>query len=367
LPKYDLQAKGVKVDLTQLRCAIDGVDDKILALLHERMGYVQQVGHLKHATQESIYRPERERSILERLSTTSAINGWRLKHEAIEAIFMEIFAVSRNLEKPESVAFLGPQGSFTHQAAESRFGSVSEYVSMNTIAGVFKAIENAQAKFGVIPIENNIEGVVSESIDLLGRSDVRIVAEMSLKIHHCLATRAQHLTQIKRIYSKDVAYNQCRQFVYEHSLDGVEFIPVSSTAKAAVLAASDEDGAAICSAIAAKINNLPIMFDNIEDNGHNETRFLVISDFLNAPSGRDKSSILVRLDNHPGALAKFLSLFSSANINLTKIESRPAKDAGFSYQFFVDFEGHFNDEAVQTALCDCPYPIKWLGSYAKGV
>lgn len=355
------------MDLTQLRTSIDAIDDQLLQLLEKRMELVHQVGVLKHSNGESIYRPEREKSILQRLSKQNALACGRLSADAIEAIFLEIFAVSRNLEKPENIAFLGPAGSFTHQAAESRFGSIAEYVSMSTIAGVFKAVESGQAKFGVIPIENNIEGVVAESIDLLGKTNIKIVAELSLKIHHCLASRAVHLNELERIYSKDVAFGQCREFLRENSLDAIELIPTSSTAKAAAKAQDDPKSAAICSHIAAKLNNLPVLFENIGDTAYNETRFLIVSDFANAKSGNDKSSILVRLDDKPGTLAQFLSSFEKEGINLTKIESRPAKDEGFSYIFYIDFEGHIEDEKIKRALQCVEGRYKWLGSYVKGV
>jgi len=355
-------------DLKEIRVKIDEIDDKLLSLLNARMELVKEVGRIKHASEDkSIYRPEREKEILTRLSKLSKESGGALNAEAIEAIFLEIFAVSRNIEKPETVAYLGPEGTFTHQAAESRFGQISEYLPMSTIASVFRAVESKKAKYGVIPIENNIEGVVGESIDLLGKSPLKIVAEMSMKISHSLATRATHMSDIKKIYSKDVAFGQCGEFLRESGLDNVQLIPIASTAKAAQLASEDETSAAICSHIAAKIYNLPVMYEHIEDNGYNETRFVIISDFENAPSGNDKSSILVRLDNTPGALAKFLSSFERSGINLSKIESRPAKDEGFSYIFYIDFDGHIRDEKVKKALAGFEDKIKWLGSFVKGI
>lgn len=355
-------------ELKDIRVLIDAIDDKLLSLLNERMELVKEVGRIKHASvDKSIYRPEREKQILDRLSKRSLEDGGSLNAEAIEAIFLEIFAVSRNIEKPEIVAYLGPEGTFTHQAAESRFGQISEYLPMSTISSVFRAVESKKAKYGVIPLENNIEGVVGESIDLLGKSHLRIVAETSMKISHSLATRAVHLKNIKKIYSKDVAFGQCGEFLRESGLDGVELMPIASTAKAALLASEDETSAAICSHIAAKLYNLPIMYEHIEDNIHNETRFVIISDFENAPSGNDKSSILAKLDNKPGALASFLSSFEKAGVNLSKIESRPAKDEGFSYIFYIDFDGHIKDEKIKEALKGFEEKIKWLGSFVKGV
>ena len=348
--------------LQELRKRIDAIDDKILDLLNERVKVVQEVGELKNKTNAPIYRPERELAILERLKKR---NTGPLNERAIEAIFLEIFAVSRNLERPERVAYLGPEGSFTHQAAESRFGAMSEYLPTHTIASVFKSVEAERAKYGVVPIENSIDGVVGETLDLLGKSDLKIVAEIYMPIHHSFATLEEKLENIKKIYSKDIAFGQCRKFLQEHFED-VELIPVESTAKAAKLAANEPGSAAICSNIAAKLYSLPVLFENIEDVHTNTTRFIVLSNFKNAPSGMDKTSILAKLADKPGALVRFLEDFERANINLTKIESRPAADKDFSYWFYIDFEGHVDDANVQEVFKKHQKEIKWLGSYAKG-
>ncbi|BAF69503.1 chorismate mutase/prephenate dehydratase [Nitratiruptor sp. SB155-2] len=348
--------------LNLLREKIDTIDDKILELLNERMKIVQEVGKLKNSTGAPIYRPEREIAILNRLKSK---NGGPLNDAAIEAIFLEIFAVSRNLERPERVAYLGPEGSFTHQAAESRFGAMSEYLPIHSISAVFKAVEAGRAKYGVVPIENSIDGVVGETLDLLGKSDLKIVAETYMPIHHSFASLEEKLSNIKKIYSKDIAFGQCRNFLNEHFLDDVELIPVESTAKAAKLASGERGTAAICSNIAAKLYNLPILFENIEDVASNMTRFIILSDFKNRRSGFDKTSILAKLQDRPGALVHFLEDFDKENINLTKIESRPAEDKDFNYWFYIDFDGHIDDENVQKVLQKHIHEIKWLGSYAK--
>ena len=354
------------LSLDEVRVKIDAIDNEMLSLLNNRMELVREVGRIKHSKNESIYRPERERQILERLGKLNTKNGGLLSDEAIKAIYLEIFAVSRNLERPENVAFLGTEGSFTHQAAESVFGAVSEYLPMNSITAVFRSVENKKAKFGVVPIENNSEGVVAETLDLLGVSELKIVAELSMKIHHSLASRALHSNEITRIYSKDIAYAQCRKFIDEIGLRDAEFIPTTSTTKAAEMALNDPNSAAICSHIAAKIYNLPVMFENIEDSGFNETRFVIISDFKNSPSGIDKTSALVEIENRPGSLVSFLQSFESIGINLTKIDSRPARNAGFSYIFYIDFEGHIDDDKI-SGLIKNHKNIKWLGSYTKAV
>ena len=355
--------------LDECRKAIDAIDDEVLTLLNERMKIVHRVGEIKNQSGGAIYRPEREKAIIERLAKLSKEQNGLLNKSAIEAIFLEIFAVARNLERPEKVAYLGPEGTFTHQAAESRFGAMSEYISLNSIEAVFKELQAKRAKFGVVPIENSRDGVVGETLDLLARSDVKIVAELYMPIHISFATKAKSIKDIKRIYSKDKGFGECREFLTEYGLMNVEQIPVESTAKAAILASKDEEAAAICSHIAAKLYGVPVLFENIEDVHDNTTRFVILSDFKNAPSGDDKTSILAKLKdaNEAGSLVHFLSDFDKAKINLSKIESRPSRDKdGFGYWFFIDFYGHIDDENVKKVIDKHSDEITWLGSYVKG-
>jgi chorismate mutase/prephenate dehydratase len=356
-----------KITLDDLRKKIDRIDTQLLELLNERMEVVKQVGELKRSTKAIIYRPEREKDILDRLKRLSQ---GRLNEQAIEAIFLEIFAVSRNIELPERIAYLGPAGSFSHQAAESRFGAMSEYMAIASIRAIFDTVSSGMARFGVVPIENNQEGMVPETADCLAHYDVHIVAEVPMPIHFAFASKTDHLAQIKKIYSKDIAFRQCRNFIENVvSNPDVELIPVESTSKAARLAAREAESAAICSHIAAQDHQVPILFENIEDSGDNQTRFFIISqDFVNQPSGNDKTSILARLEHsgEPGALANFLQEFDREQVNLTKIESRPAKKGrSFQYYFFIDFEGHYHDEKVQKVLHNYQSQIKWLGSYVR--
>jgi chorismate mutase/prephenate dehydratase len=355
--------------LDECRREIDRIDEALLDLLNERMRVVERVGEIKHETGGAIYRPEREKAIIERLSRVSKEKGGILNQAAIEALYLEIFAVSRNLELPERIAYLGPEGSFTHQAAESRFGAMSDYLSLGSIHSVFKTVEAGRAKFGVVPIENSRDGVVGETLDLLAKSTVKIVAELYMPIHMAFATKAENFKSIKRLYSKDKGFGQCREFLQEHELLHIEQIPVESTAKAAILAAEDPQAAAICSHIAAKLYGVPTLFENIEDEHDNTTRFFILSDFKNAPSGEDKTSLFVRLKDaeKAGALVRFLSDFDKAEINMSKIESRPAHDeSGFAYWFFMDIYGHIDDPAVQRVIQEHKDEITWLGSYVKG-
>ena len=355
--------------LDECRVAIDSIDNEMLKLLNKRMQVVERVGEIKKETGGAIYRPEREKAIIERLNRLNEEEHGLLNKSAIEAIFLEIFAVARNLELPERIAYLGPEGSFTHQAAESRFGAMSDYLSLNSIASVFKTLEAKRAKFAVVPIENSRDGIVGETLDLLAKSSVKIVAELYMPIHISFATKAQKLEDITKIYSKDKGFGQCREFLSEHGFVNVEQIPVESTAKAAILAAEDEHAAAICSHIAAKLYGVPTLFENIEDSVDNTTRFVILSDFKNAISGEDKTSILVRLKDavEAGALVHFLQDFDKEEINLSKIESRPSRDKdGFGYWFYIDFYGHIDEERIQKIIQKHTDEVTWLGSYVKG-
>ncbi|MFY9075475.1 chorismate mutase [Malaciobacter mytili] len=350
-----MSEKGLK----ELRNKLDNIDNELLELLNKRMDIVHEVGVLKAHSGGSIYRPEREREIIDRLEL---LNKGKLNRSAIEALFLEIFAISRNIELPENIAFLGPEGSFTHQAAESRFGAMSSYLPIGSISGVFREVSTKKAKFGVIPIENSSNGIVSDTINCLTKYNLKIIAEVILDIHHTLATTCDKIKDIKRIYSKDIAFEQCRRFLENVGLDEVEHIPVESTTKAAKYAVKEKNSAAICSHVGAKMYNLPILFENIEDKDNNRTRFFIVSDFENAKSGNDKTSILVKLPNRSGILVEFLTDFDKAGINLTKIKSHIVEGNSI---FFIDFDGHKDDEHIKTIFEKHKESIKFLGSYVK--
>jgi len=347
--------------LQELRDKLDSIDNQLLKLINERMDVVHEVGALKAKSGGAIYRPEREKAIIDRLEK---LNDGKLNRAAIEALFLEIFAISRNLELPENIAYLGPEGSFTHQAAEARFGAMSSYISIGSIKGVFREVSTKKAKFGVIPIENSSNGIVSDTINCLSTYNLKIIAEVVLNIHHTLASTCDKVSDIKKIYSKDIAFEQCRKFLENFGLDEVELIPVESTTKAAKLALDEPNSAAICPHVGAKLNNLPILFENIEDKDNNKTRFFIISDFENAQSGNDKTSILAKLPNTPGALVEFLTDFDKAKINLTKIKSHIVEGNSI---FFIDFTGHKDDENVKEIFKKHNESIKFLGSYVKEI
>ena len=352
--------------LDELRKGIDDIDDQMVALLNKRLQFVKEIGELKRHANTAIYRPEREKAIIDRLYKKYEGKG-SVTRAAIEAIFLEIFAVSRNYELPERIAYLGPEGSFTHQAAESRYGAMSDYLALDSIASVFDAVATARARFGVVPIENNQEGTVQETIDYLGVHELNIVAEVVLPIHFCFASLEQDLSKVHTIYTKDIAFRQCKNFIRDYFPHEVKLIPVSSTSRACKIALEEEGTGAICAPIAARQYRLPILYSNIQDSADNQTRFLILGkNFINEISEADKTSVIAKLADEPGALVSFLKKFEDAGINLCKVESRPAKiGSKFKYIFFVELDGHYNDPVVQKTIEPYKQNITWLGSYVK--
>ncbi len=350
------------MDLDKIREAIDEVDNQVLELFNKRLELVEKVAEYKNRTKAPIYRPEREREIIERLKKINKQKGGKLSDELIEALFSQIVSTFRNYEKHELIAFLGPEASFTHQAAEKRFGLTGNYVPITTITGVFREVQRDKAAFGVVPIENTTNGIVSDTINCLNNFNLKIVGEVVLNVHHVFASTCSDIKKIKKIYSKDIAFNQCSNFLRDFGLDNIELVPVDSTAKAAQLAKEEPYSAAICAEVAAKMYDVPIIFRNIEDDDKNRTRFFVVSKLEVAPSGHDKTTILAKLPNRPGALVDFLLDFKEHNIDLTKIKSHIV--GGHSI-FFLEFNGHKNDKDIQEIFNKYKEEIKFLGSYVK--
>ncbi len=353
-------------DIKLLRNEIDKVDNAILDLLVKRMDFVERIGGIKKQNQTAIYHPDREKEIIDRLVQRPT---GKLGKAAIEAIYLEIFGVSRNLELPEIISYLGPEGSFTHQAAESRFGAVADYISLPSIKSIFDSVDSGRAKYGIVPIENNQEGMVKETLDLLNEKSLYIISEIIIPVNFCLATKEHDINAISKIYSKDIAFNQCQGFTNDYFTNKADdfFVQVDSTSKAAKLASENSATAALCSHIAAKIYNVPILFDNIQDNDSNQTRFIIISKFENLKkTDRDKTTLAVKLknDDKPGTLLRLLKDFEDKEINLLKIESRPQKDTNeFKFWFFIDIEGNKLDEHIKDILESKADEIKFLGSY----
>lgn len=348
--------------LATLRQKINEIDEQLLVLLNNRAHIVLEVGKIKQEKQVEFYAPEREREIYDRLLQH---NAGPFPDAAIRAIFREIISASLSLESPVTVAYLGPKATFTHLACNQRFGSSVSDQPIDSIKGVFDAVEKGRADYGVVPIENSTEGVVNHTLDMFVDSPLKIYGEVFLEVAHHLLSKAASVEGIKRIYSHPQAIAQCRAFL-ETTLPNAPITEVSSTAHAAKLCQEDATVAAIASELAAKLYQVPILSRQIEDNPHNVTRFLVISKKLHRPTGSDKTSIIVSIKDKPGALYQTLRLFSDKQINLTKIESRPSKKKAWEYLFHIDMVGHIEDEALRRVLDDLKPAVahlKILGSY----
>ncbi len=351
-----------KIDL--LRQEIDRIDKSLVSLLNERLRYAMQIGGIKNSQGGEIYVPKREEEVL---SKVEALNQGPMPATSIRSIFREVMSASISAERRTVIAFLGPETTFTHQAAVRKFGSSLDYVAYPEIGDVFHAVEHAEAHYGVVPIENSSEGAVFHSMDMLVESDLKIISQIYLDIAHNLISSSP-LSEIKAVYSKDQALGQCRRWLSQH-LPGVELIPYSSTA-AAVQKVKDLPGAAaIASSLAAITYGVPVVASSIQDRMDNVTRFLVLG--KNGQSepigeGRDKTSLLISLSNEVGVLEKVLSHFSRRGIDLSKIESRPSRKRMWDYVFFIDLIGHIQDQNVKeaiTALTHSGAVVKWLGSY----
>jgi len=350
------------MELKSLRTAIDSIDSKVLKLLNERAKVTLKIGHIKSARKESIYVPNRESEVYKRLAEN---NKGPLSNAAIQAIYREVMSSALNLEKPLTIAYLGPEYTFTHLASLKKFGSLVDYSSCNTITSVFDEVAKGRADYGVVPIENSVEGAVNHTLDMFIDADLKICSEIYLEISHSLLSKEADRKKIKKVYSKDQVFGQCRLWL-EEQLPNVTLVEVASTARAAEIAAKEKGTACIASELAADKYRLKVLNRSIEDSAHNVTRFLIIGRTEAKPTKKDKTSIMFSLKDRVGALHDILIPFKNYGINLTKIESRPSKVKAWKYYFFVDMEGHHLDKKVSKALAilkkSTTY-LKILGSY----
>ena len=352
-------------ELKDLRGDIDAIDEEILNLLNRRARIVIEVAGIKRKENTRFYSPEREKEILQRLIS---INKGPFPNSAIKPLFREILSASLSLEQPLKVAYFGPVATFTHLAAMRYFGSSAVLIPAEGIKDVFESVYSGQTEYGVVPVENSNEGVVSYTLDMFMDYDLKISGEVMLKISHNLLSRSGDKTKIKKIYSHLQPTAQCRKWL-ERNVPGIPILESTSTAKAAEMASREEDAAAIASEVAAKIYDLHFVERHIEDYKDNYTRFFVISWEPSKRTGTDKTSIMFSTKDRPGALFTILEPFKQAKINLTKIESRPSKRKAWEYIFFVDMGGHMDDKKVKKAIDEvkegCLY-LKILGSYPAG-
>ncbi len=359
-------------DLIKIRNRIDQLDEEIQRLINERAKCAQSVAEVKqragdsNANSASFYRPEREAQVLRKVMER---NQGPLPAEEMARLFREIMSACLALEQPMRIAFFGPAGSYTHDAALKQFGHSVMTVPHGTIDEVFRDVEAGLAHYGVVPIENSTEGVVNYTLDMFMNSPLQICGEVELRIHHCLLSQEKTLASVKCVYAHQQSLAQCREWLDEHYKD-VPRIAVSNNARAAQMAAKEQGAAAIASITAAELYGLDALACNIEDEPDNTTRFLVIGHASFPASGKDKTSILFSIANRPGGLVKLIKPLSDAGISMTRIESRPSRRGVWEYVFFVDIEGHQNTPVVAAALQALDGEaamLKILGSYPEAV
>lgn len=354
--------------LGEVRARIDALDAKIQALISDRARLASAVreskGRLAHAV--DYYRPEREAEVLRAVRDR---NDGPISDSEMLRLFREIMSVCLAQQEPLKIAYLGPEGTFTQQAVNRHFGHSVQALGVGSIDDVFSQVESTEADFGVVPVENSNQGIVSHTLDRFLNSDLKICGEIQMAIHHNLLTQAKGLSGIERLYSHQQSLSQCKHWIHQH-LPAVECIAVSSNAEAARRVRNAPDAAAISSQSAADIYGLPVLFGRIEDKTDNATRFLVIGRQLLTPSGDDKTSLLLAGDEGPGALHALLDPLARHSVNMSRIESRPSSAASWSYVFFIDVEGHAESEPLKSALREMQSLsslTRILGSYPKAV
>lgn len=350
-------------DLQQLRAEIDALDIEILHLVNQRAARAQSIGRLKNGT---VYRPEREAQVLRRIKE---INPGPLTDETAARLFREIMSACLALEKPLSVAFLGPLGTFSQAAAQKHFGHAAASIACASIDEVFREVAAGSADYGVVPVENSTEGAINRTLDLLQDTPLKICGEVTLRIHQHLLRKVPGLDGVTVLYSHGQSLAQCHEWI-NRNLDDVPCIPVASNAEAARMAATDPAALAIAGQAAAELYDLQRLAENIEDDPDNTTRFLAIGKHDAAPSGRDKTSLLMSAHNRPGAVVELLQPLASHGVSMTKFESRPARSGLWEYVFFVDVEGHREEPQVAAALSELHKKaafLKILGAYPIGV
>jgi len=349
------------MSLEKIRKNIDTIDEKILKLLIARAGNVAKVNEFKKGSNMAIFSAAREAQVLRRLKD---MNKSTLSDKDLDIIFGEIMSVCRSLQSHLKVAYFGPEGTFTHMAAVRKFGKKPEYLPFDNISDVFDAVERGCCDYGVVPVENSTDGVVSHTLDMFYSSDLQVCSQITVGIEQCLMANCA-LKDIKKVYSKSIVFGQCRKWLAAN-LSHATLEDCISTARSAQIAAKEKHAACIGNKILGELYGLKVVRASIEDSSHNYTRFLVIAKGDSAPCGKDKTSILLAIKDKPGALHDVLASFKKSNINLTKIESRPSREKPWEYRFFIDFLGHRQDKNVEKALTDLKrhcLSVKILGSY----
>ncbi len=356
------------IPLSELRDKIDEIDKQILQLINQRASCALEVAKTKIAQGEqgAFYRPDRESLVLRRIMD---LNQGPLSDQTAVRFFRELMSACLALEKPMDIAFLGPEGTFTQQAVFKHFGHAVKTNPVTTINEIFSAVESGCCQFGVVPVENSTEGVISHTLDRFLTSPLKICGEVEIRVHQNLMGQTADLTEITEVFSHQQSLAQCRQWLDKH-LPHAQLTAVSSNAEAARLATIHKKTAAVAGIVAAEVYDLTIIERNIEDEPNNTTRFIIIGQQSSSPTGNDKTSLVVSTGNQPGALHKILEPFAKFNIGMVHIESRPSRQGLWDYVFFIDIEGHSEDKVIEQALDmvkDSVNMFKLLGSYPKAV
>jgi len=349
------------LSLEEHRKRIDEIDAELIRLLNERIRCALQIGSLKNRDNQEVYTPAREREVLERVQS---LNKGPIQNESVQAIYREIMSASISLERDTRIAYLGPEGTFTHQAAKTRFGSSVEYVPEGAVADVFSAVQKRVADYGIVPIENSTEGSVNPTLDELTETPLKIYSEVCLPIEHHVLSRVA-LDDVRTVYSHPQVFGQCRHWL-AREMPKASQVPTASTAVAAARASTEPASAAIAGKLAAEIHDLNVISEQIQDEPANATRFFVIGRTVGRRTGRDKTSVVFRVHHKVGALYDALGSFKLSGLNMTKIESRPSRRKAWEYWFFVDLEGHSEDDAVKETLAELEkhcLTLTVLGSY----
>jgi chorismate mutase/prephenate dehydratase len=349
------------VNISEHRQAIDHLDTQIVRLLNDRTRHVLAIGDIKLKAGEEIYAPHRERAVFERICRH---NEGPITEEQLRSIYREIMSSALALEKTMTIAYFGPEATFTHQAAIRRFGASLNYSAQKTIGDVFAEVSKNRADYGVVPVENSTEGVVTHTLDMFVDSELKVVSQIVLRVQQCLMSNSPR-ARIKKLFVHPQSLAQCRGWIQAH-LPRVEIIETSSNARSAELAAGEPGAAAIGGALAAEKYGLRLLEQDIQDNAANATRFLVLGRICSPPTGDDRTSLMVSVADKAGALHRAIAAFRRYKINLTKIESRPSKRKAWEYFFFIDCDGHYQDARVTKAIellgQHCNF-VKILGSY----
>ena len=345
--------------LAPLREKIDGLDEQILDLLTQRAKAAQEVGHVKGGFLSPVFRPERERQVVARLHE---INAGPLHRDGIAAIWREVMSACRALEARQTIAYLGPAGTFSELAAQTHFGHSIAGLPCTSLDEVFNSVEKGVAQFGVVPVENSSEGAISRTLDLLLDSSMRISGEVVLPIRHHLLTKSGNLDQVKTVYAHAQALAQCQQWLSVHA-PHLKREAVSSNAEAARLAATDPSVAAIAGNPAQEVYGLQAVAEQIQDDAHNRTRFAVVGNYDCQPTGKDQTSLVLSVDNQPGAVHRLLEPLARHGVSMNRFESRPARKGTWEYHFYIDVAGHANDEKVAKALEE----LKGIAAFYKNL